>query len=285
MAFEAGGIPSSPLYMTGSAIPAGKALQAREVAPEPGEISAITDEMVEKPPSRQDAVKACKGAPAAEEAAPASAGEPQANMIRQLLDNNQEKLLPMDWKKPLAGDAPPPLPCSGKAVTDAFRKGYGVLAGKPGFFSHEVRMVEVGEPESLGKAAELLVSLAGQERGLMRREYGLMYYSNDRGEGKFFVERGTAAIFTPELHKYRAIETPDGTQWLLLGCVGHTHPFSSVGNPSDKDIKALHNGNAGIDQRFSIVAARGGWHLFNGQGAYDAPPEVLSRPITGLLEV
>jgi len=285
MAFEIPGISSFPSSCTRHPAPV---VEKSSPLPEnqaswPVECARIQGAGEEALLSRQQVMKAFQGVEETETTGQAHGEQP--NLIGDLIRKNQHKLLPMEWKKPLKGAGPEPLPCNGRAVTAAFRKGEGVLSGKPGFFSPQVRMVEVREPASLGEAAELLVSLAGQERGLIRREYGLMFYTNERGEARFLVERGTGAIFTPDLHKYRVIETPDHQQWLLLGCIGHTHPFSGVGKPSEKDLSALNNSDTGLNQRFSIVAAQGGWHLFNSAGAYEPDAEAIDRPISGLMDI
>ncbi len=249
----------------------------------PAETTVIRGSERDTTPSRQQMLKAFQGDD--KPAEPGPSPEEKPNLISELLERNRHKLLPMEWKKTPKDDIPAPVPCDGMAVTAAFRQGEGVLCGKPGFFSHQVRMLEVKEPGSLGEAADLLVSLANQEKGLIRREYGLMFYCNEKGESKFLLERGTGAIFTPDLHKYRVIETPDRQQWLLLGCIGHTHPFSGTGNPSEKDLLALKNSDTGLNQRFSIVAAQGGWHLFDSSGAYEPGQQALSEPISGLLDI
>jgi hypothetical protein len=285
MASEIPGISSSPLSPPRSfPVISDELSPVREHTQSlPAETTVIRGSERDKPPSRQQMLNAFQGAD--KPAEPGPSPEEKPNLISDLLERNKHKLLPMEWKKTPKDDIPAPVPCDGRAVTAAFRQGEGVLCGKPGFFSHQVRMLEVKEPETLGEAADLLVFLANQEKGLVRREYGLMFYSNEKGESKFLLERGTGAIFTPDLHKYRVIETPDRQQWLLLGCIGHTHPFSGEGNPSEKDLSALKNSDTGLNQRFSIVAAQGGWHLFNSSGAYEPDQEALAKPISGLLDI
>lgn len=168
------------------------------------------------------------------------------------------------------------VPFSADAIMDAFEDDEVEMTGSPGVLKGKVKMIEVEEPKSVQEIADCFTQIAELNGKYNMREYALLLFAGEKGV-KFIIKKGNCLISRVKINPF--IETSRGEKMICAGILAHTHPFGRV-VPSKKDCEALLKFKNLFNQKFSVLAARHNWRLFDDKTSF-IPPNV-SLPLESL---
>jgi hypothetical protein len=189
----------------------------------------------------------------------------------------ESKVCKFSWARKVE-EGPAVFRLKAHLVLEAFSTHKGVMMGRDSLM-RPTEQVEVAQPENLGQVIDFLDHLVLRTQGGQANEYALFLYAGSDLTPHYLLQKGGWLV--TQVLPQPVVETPDKERMLVMGVVGHTHPFGEA-KPSEGDHKAVQAFGLFHQKYAVLVAPQSKWCLYDVKQTLPPRNEVRELPVLSL---